>query len=218
MKRILVITIVAVLASAAMAQVPQQQPQQNTGMAGGIQPNDAAQLNNLLLQLDQTSRTAMADLAKLRIDKWKTDVSNKQQMQANVDSLQRNLATALPELQNKVRLAPEDMAANFKLYRNLSAVYDVFASVAESAGAFGPKDQYEPLAQLAGDFDRVRRSIADRIEQLATAKDIELARLRNQARAAQQAQAAQPPKKIVVDDNEPTRKPRKKKPSAAPPS
>ncbi len=201
--------VLALFACSAYSQVPPQAQLPTT--AGGIQPNDTAQLNSLLLQLDETSRSAMADLGRLRVDKWKTDSGNKQQAEANVESLQRNLSSALPEIENRVRTTPQDMNANFKLYRNLTALYDVFASVAESAGAFGPKDQYEPLAQHAANFDRVRRAVADRIEQLATAKEMELSRLRNQVRLTQQQQAAQPPKKIVVDDNEPVRKTKKKK-------
>lgn len=195
-----------------------QTPAQSQNASGGIQSNDFGQINNLLLQLDQTSRAAMANLAKLRIEKWKADSSVKQQYQANVDSLQRNLSSALPEIENKVRNAPQDLTANLKLYRNLNALYDVFASVAESAGAFGPKDQYEPLAEQAVQFDQIRRSVADRLEQLATAKEMELSRLRNQVQRVQQQQAAQGPKKIVVDDNEPTPKSKKKKKPTPPPS
>jgi hypothetical protein len=195
-----------------------QTPAQSQNASGGIQSNDFGQINNLLLQLDQTSRAAMANLAKLRIEKWKADSSVKQQYQANVDSLQRNLSSALPEIENKVRNAPQDLTANLKLYRNLNALYDVFASVAESAGAFGPKDQYEPLAEQTAQFDQLRRSIADRLEQLATAKEIELSRLRNQVQKVQQQQATQAPKKIVVDDNQPAPKSKKKKTSTPPPS
>lgn len=205
-----------VLACASMAQTRQQPP--SAAVQGGVQAGDVAQINNLLLQLDQSSRTLLVDLAKLRIDKWKTDSSVKQQAQANVDSLQRNLSSALPEIENKVRLAPQDMAANFRLYRNLSALHDVLVAVTESAGAFGPKDQYEPLAQEVMVVDQVRRSLADRLDQLATAKEMELTRLRNQVRTTSQQQAQQGPKKIVVDDNEPVRNPKKKKPASPPPS
>jgi hypothetical protein len=215
MKKVtLVLTIAALVATCAAQTTGNAQYAQNT--AGGIQSGDMAQLNNLLTQLDQASRGATAELARLRIEKWKTDGSMKQQSQANVDSLQRNLTAALPEIENKVRQAPQDMAANFKLYRNLNALYDVFASVAESAGAFGPKDQYESLAQQAATFDQVRRAIADRLEQLAVAKDMELSRLRNQVKSQTQPQTAQGPKKIIVDDNQPAPKPKKKKPASTP--
>jgi hypothetical protein len=219
MKKVMLAITVATLVGTGCAQMAAAgTPQNATNTAGGIQSGDLAQLNTLLLQLDQASRGATAELARLRIDKWKTGGDVKQQSQANVDSLQRNLTTALPEIENKVRQAPQDMSANFKLYRNLNALYDVFASVAESAGAFGPKEQYEALAQQASTFDQVRRSVADRLEQLAVAKEMELARLRNLTKAQTQPQAQQGPKKIIVDDNEPVRKPKKKKPSSIPQS
>ena len=44
-----------------------------------------------------------ADLAKTRIETWKTDGSTKRQTQGNVDSIQRNLQSALPEIVTQVR-------------------------------------------------------------------------------------------------------------------
>jgi hypothetical protein len=171
------------------------------------------QVNALLGELDSVARVTSNDLARVRIDKWKTDSGTKQQVQANSDSIQRNLQSALPAIIGGVRNAPDDMAASFKLYRNLDAIYDVLGTVAESAGAFGSKNDYQALANDLGGIERIRRELADRVEGLATAKETELARLRNSLRAAQTTQA--PPKKVVVDENEPVKKPRKKKPAAA---
>src|SRR5262245_21344340 len=56
------------------------------------------QLNSLLSQLEQASQAAQADLPKLRIEKWKVDGAGKRQTQANVESVQRNLQAALPEI------------------------------------------------------------------------------------------------------------------------
>jgi hypothetical protein len=53
--------------------------------------------------------------------------------------------------------------------------------------------------------------MADRVQTLASSKENELARLRNEVRAAQAAAAAGPPKKVVVDDTEPAKKPLRKK-------
>jgi len=50
-----------------------------------------------------------------------------------VDSIQRNLQSALPETLAQLNGSPEDLGASFKLYRNLDALYDVFGSVVESA-------------------------------------------------------------------------------------
>ena len=64
------------------------------------------------------SQTAI-DIGHLRIDKWKADGESKQQAQSNADSIQRNLTSALPELIDAARAAPQDLTAEFKLYRNL---------------------------------------------------------------------------------------------------
>ena len=108
--------------------------------------SDLTAYAQMLGQLQQVAQQTAADLGKLRIDKWKTDSANKQQTQSNAQSLQRNLTAALPEIIQKVQAAPQDLAPSFKLYRNLNVVYDVLTSTAENAGAFGPKEQYEPLA------------------------------------------------------------------------
>src|SRR5438034_654880 len=94
-----------------------------------------SQLNLLLSQLEQASQQTQLDLAKLRVEKWKTDSDNKRQMQANVESIERNLQSALPEMIGQSRMSPENLTATFRVYRNLTALYDVFAAVAESAVA-----------------------------------------------------------------------------------
>jgi len=169
------------------------------------------QLNSLLSQLEQASQAAQADLAKLRIEKWKVDSAGKRQAQANVESLERNLQTALPEIITELRNSPENLAATFKLYRNLDALYDVFGSVVESAGAFGSKDEFQALENDLNSLERARRGFADRMDTLATSKEGELARLRTALQNAQAAAASQPPKKVVVDDTEPPKKTPKKK-------
>src|ERR1039457_1520077 len=112
-------------------------------------------------RLQTAASQATLDLGRLRIDKWKADADSKQQAQANADSVRRNLTSALPGLIAAVRSAPQDLGAEFKLYRNLNALYDVFASLTEATGAFGPKGDYEALAQQLVTFDSVRRTLGD---------------------------------------------------------
>jgi hypothetical protein len=169
------------------------------------------QLNSLLAQLEEASQGTQADLQRVRIEKWKVDSSGKRQAQSNVESVQRNLQTALPEIVSELRNSPENLAATFKLYRNLDALYDVFGSVVESAGAFGSKNEFQPLENDLNSLERVRRAFADRMDGLANSKEGELARLRTALQNAQAAAAAQPPKKVVVDDTEPPKKTPKKK-------
>jgi hypothetical protein len=214
MKKIVIFTLGILMGVNAFAQTPAARPMTAPAPAMDVQ------LSNTLAQLEQAAQDTHAALGKMRVDKWKTDSSVKKQYQGNVESLQRNLSAALPELTGRVRQAPQDSNANFKLYRNVNTLYDVLANVVETAGAFGPKDQYEALAQQVGMLDQIRRTLGDRLDQLTSSKESELGRLHSQMAAISQAQAAAPPKKIVVDDNEPAKpkKPKAKKPTATKPA
>ena len=169
------------------------------------------ELNNILGQLRQNSQNLQEDLSRTRIDRWKTDSANKRQTQANVESIQRNLQSALPEIVAQLNNAPEDMAASFKLYRNLDALYDVVGSVAESAGAFGSKDEFQSLSNDLSSLESIRRSFGERVQNLAASKESELTRLRGVVKNMQAAAPPAPPKKVIVDDTEPPKKPAKKK-------
>ena len=156
-----------------------------------------------------------ADLGKLRIDKWKTDSSSKSQATDNAESIQRNISNALPGLISGVRSAPQSLGANFKLYRNINALYDVLANLAESAGAFGKREEYEVIAPHVAAIDDDRRAYGDLLAQMTASAD---SRIATYQQAAAQA-VAQPPKKIIVDDTEPAPPPKKKsrkKPSTSP--
>jgi hypothetical protein len=177
------------------------------------------QVNGLLGQLETASKATQADLAKLRVERWKTDGASKKQALGNVDAIQRNLQNALPEIIGQVRNAPDDMPATFKLYRNLDALYDVLGSVVEAVGAFGSKDDFQVLSSDLTSFEGTRKQIAERLENLSTSKEQEIVRLRADLKTAQAAIPVEPPKKTVVDDNEPPKKPVvKKKPVAKKPA
>lgn len=187
----------------------------NGGQGAPVSYASVNQLNGLLEQLEATSKNTQADLVKLRIERWKADNSYKKQELSNVDSIERNLQAALPEMIAQLRNAPEDLPATFKLYRNLDALYDVLGSVAEGAGAFGPKDDLQALSNDLSAFEGTRRQLADRIENLSAAKEAEIGRLRTDLKAAQATVAAEPPKKVVVDDTAPPKKPAAKKKAPA---
>jgi hypothetical protein len=170
-----------------------------------------SELNGILGQLKTTASAMQTDVETMRIEKWKTDASTKRQTQANVDSIRRNLQSALPEIVSQVSASPEDLAASFKLYRNLDALYDVFGSVVESAGAFGSKDEFQSLSNDMTGLESARRSMGERMQKLAGAKEDELSRLRLQVKTLTAAAPPPPPKKIIVDDTEPPKKPAAKK-------
>ena len=103
----------------------------------------ASELNSILAQVRQTSQNIDADLGKTRIEKWKADSAIKGEILHNAESVRRNLQSAMPDMLTQLSNAPEDLAASFKLYRNLDALYDVFGQVVES----GPSEAIhsEPL-------------------------------------------------------------------------
>jgi hypothetical protein len=177
------------------------------------------EVSGVLGQLNQASQTLSADLEKVRVEKWKTDGDTKRQSQANLESIQRNLQSALPGMVSQLNAAPDSLNLTFKLYRNVGALYDVAANLAESAGAFGSKDDYQSLSNDTSSIDKARRALADRMDKLAAAKDSEIVTLHGQVKALQAAMPPPPPTKIVIDDNEKPKKPVKKKgakPATAP--
>ena len=192
------------------------------GTAGSSAPvaySSVNELNGILGSLKTTATAMQTDVQSMRIEKWKTDASNKRQTQANVDSIRRNLQSALPEIMAQVSASPEDLAASFKLYRNLDALYDVFGSVVENAGAFGSKDEFQSLSNDMNGIESARRSFGERMQKLASAKEDELTRLRSQVKTLSAAVPPPPPKKIVVDDDEAAPKkpqPRKRRQSRGP--
>lgn len=196
------------LLAAATAQVTTSAP---SASAPPVPYASVSQLNLLLSQLEQVTQAMQVNLAKLRIDKWKTDSNTKRGTEADVESLQRNLQLALPEIIGQLRASPENLTQTFKLYRNLGALYDVLGPVVESAGAFGSKDDYQAMQNDFSALERSRRSLAERMESLASAKEGELAQLRTQVRDLKAVVPAAPAKKVVVDDTEPPKKPVKKK-------
>lgn len=193
-----------------------------TGLAAGqvspapvtpaVSYNSASELNQLLTQLQQTSQTTQLDLASLSIERWKVDSNTKRNTAADVESIQRNLQTALPEIMGRLRSSPESLPPTFELYRNLDALYDVFTSVVESAGAFGNRDEYQALRNDLNAMETSRRAFADRMEKLTTAKENEIGDLRTQLQKAKAVEQVAPAKKVVVDDAPEAEKPVKKKP------
>src|SRR5882724_6332408 len=169
-----------------------------------------SELNSILGQVRDVAQSIDGDLAKTRVDRWKADAATKRDAQANVESIRRNVQSALPEIITQLNNTPEDLAASFKLYRNLDALFDVFGPVAESAGAFGSKDEYQNLSNDLNALQSARHALGDRMQNLAAAKETELTRLRNQIKTLQAA-PPEPPKKVIVDDTEPPKKPVKKK-------
>lgn len=226
-KKIIGLSMVVLLSSAAYCQSatdsstsPSPQDAAQPPIAPASQPGapvsyaSVSQLNGILSQIESTSKNTQSDLQQLRIERWKTDKNTKAQALTNVDSIQRNLQAALPDIIAQLRAAPENVPDAFKLYRNLDALYDVLGNVVELTGAFGPRDDAQSLGNDLNAFEAARRQMAERIDNLSTAKEDEIVHLRNALKTAQAAIPVAPPKKVIVDDAEPpAKKPATKKKS-----
>lgn len=194
-------------------------PAAMSAQGGPVSYASVTQVNGLLSQLEDISKTTQGDLSRVRIERWKTDNSAKRQSLGDVDSIQRNLQSALPDMIAQLRSSPEDLSATFKLYRNLDALYSVLGGVVESAGAFGPKDDFQSLSNDLNSLESARKQFAERMNTLAASKEQEIVRLRTDLKAAQAAIPAAPPKKVVVDDTQPEKKSaQKKKPTTRKPA
>ena len=88
------------------ASKPRNAPAARTNPLPSTPAPNITQLNSTLSALEQSTRQATLDLARLRIDKWKTDGSNRGQIEANVQSLMSNMANALPRMITAVRGNP----------------------------------------------------------------------------------------------------------------
>ncbi len=202
------IVLYLLLVCVAPTQLLAQPPPQTSANAGNASPDLA--LRESLIMVQAMAQKSDADVARLRIDKWKTDNQSRQQSEANATSIRRNLTNAIPDLLLRIRTEPGSLTANFRLYRNLNALYDSFSALAETVGAFGPQEQYATLSADLTQLDQVRRQFAERVDLLAGASDAELARLR--AATVAKPTASKPPTKIVVDDSHPKKKPKPKPP------
>ena len=209
-KTLVLLLAAAAFASAQSSSPPPRNPSRTSGPPSAMQPVVTNDMVGNLNKLDQVVENSRLDLARLRVEKWKTDNGTKRQAESNAESVNRNMAAALPQIVQQVRKDPNSLGASFKLYRNLNALYDVMSTLAETAGAFGTKDEYQALANDTANIDTLRRAMADQLEMMTLARDNELAQLRTRVQQAAAAAPAPPPKKVVIDDNEPEKKPAKK--------
>jgi hypothetical protein len=195
--------------SVGLAAQTRTSPQQQTPRTQSTAQPAGTDVNALLADLQHVAVSTNSDLAKLRIEKWKADNSQKQQMQQVANSLQRNITAAVPGLISDLQAEPGSVSRAFKLYHNLNVLYEFLNSLSEAAGQFGKREEYEPLAADASALDTIRQNLSSLIEQRAVA-------LENPPKPATQAQTTEPPKKIVIDDNAPPpKKARKKKASTS---
>ena len=224
MKFGLSLLLLLLMSGSLLSQTPEV-PSANS-VSGGEKPptkSDAPKPSTLpdLDKLQTVAAQASTDIGQLHIEKWKANSSAKSNAQADADSVQHNLTSALPGLIDGVRTAPEDLNALFKLYRNLNALYDVFGTLTEATRVFGQKNDYEAMSQQLHVFGSSRRKLGEALEQLTATTQGQLNQLRMQVKdqqekvATAEAAAAEARKELVLAQNEAPKKPAPKKKAAA---
>lgn len=197
-----IITVVLLLS--ALSSVAQN----SSGSTSSADQNAGPNLDPTISQIRQAAQSANANIARLQIDRWKTDNATKQQVQQVAESLKKNLTFAVPDLINDVQSSHGSVSSTFRLYHNLNVVYEFLNSLADSAGAYGKKEEYEPLERDVSSLDSARQGLSSYIEQAA-------ARLEKPKPTPAVVTPSPTPKRIIIDDATPTPKPsvRKKKTS-----
>lgn len=211
MKTAVGVSILLAFAALCSAQSPvqsgkPQQPQQPVQVAA-----PPVNLDAILAQVQKATSSASVNIGHLRIEKWRTDADQKQQLQQIAEALQRNIATALPGLMNDVQTSKGGVLASFKLYHNLNVVYENLSYLADVTGSLGKKEEFEPLAQDAQSLESARSNLSTYIEQTATKLEVAYVQLRTAEQAREAAAASAPPKVMVIDDDT---KPKPKKKSS----
>ena len=160
MKSVLAVIVLLLSAvSGAMAQGGASQPAQPSPQA--------TPLNAILLQIQQATSSTSVNIGKLRIERWKTDSEQKRQLQEIAESLQKNIANAIPGMINDVQASRGGVLSSFKLYHNLNVVYENLSYLADVAGGLGKKEEFEPLAADAASLESARKNLSLYIEQAA---------------------------------------------------
>lgn len=185
-----------------------------SAQSAGTSPQlNSPELDVIVSQIRQVTQAATVDLSRLQISRWKGDSAQKQDMQQIADSLKKNLTYAVPDLITEVQSSRGSLSTTFRLYHNINVVYEFLNSISEAAGAYGKKEEYEPLSGDVNSLDRARQDLSTYIEKTA-------ARLERPTPTPTPA-ATPTPNKIIVDDDTATKKPattRKKKVSKPKPT
>ena len=218
LKRASSILLLLFASTSLLSQAPESSSAQPAGTSVA---NDS---NSTVPDLErlQTAASQAADvIGRLHIDKWKASGEAKSAAQADANSVQRNLTSAMPGMIASVRASPDDVNAEFKLYRNLNALHEVFGMVVDATRLYGSKGDYDVLAQQMRTFDSVRRKLGEGLERLTADTQHNLDQLRAQIKtqqdqlAASQAETADARKQLALAQAELAKKPAPKKKTVA---
>ena len=162
MKMFSTILVASVLASSLLicdAQTPSATPAQPAASA----PATSSEI--LQPALDNVRRT----LEGMRIDKWKRG-SIRDEADANITTIQRDLQGTLPSLMKTADNAPATVSKVLPVSRNVDALYDVLVHVVEGARVVAPGDQVSQLQSAMDTLEKARVKLDEQLEQTAASQ------------------------------------------------
>ncbi|MGI4853939.1 MAG: hypothetical protein ACRYF4_07840 [Janthinobacterium lividum] len=97
------------------------------------------------------------------LNRWKGPNTLREEVDANLASMQKDLQTTLPPLLDAADASPDSAAASLPVLLNLDALYSVLLRVSLAARASAPRDQNTQLEQAASLLDTARRELGDAV-------------------------------------------------------
>lgn len=107
----------------------------------------------------------------VRLDKWKASSSVRDEVDANLGSIRRDLETTLPPLVTAADGGPDSVGRLLPVFRNIGALYDVLLRVDAVGRLVAPGQQSAGLDQALAALDDTKRSLGDRLQVAALAQE-----------------------------------------------
>jgi hypothetical protein len=177
----------------------------------------AGNVDSICAEIQKATQAANADIIKLRIDRWRADSTEKEQLQQVAESLHKNISYAVPDLLSDVRSGHGSVSSAFRLYHDVNVVIEYLNNLTDAAASLGKKEESDPLNSDIAALDKARQHLSTYIEQAAANLESKLRTPPAPTPSPTPAPQATP-KKVIIDDDAPKKKttPAKKKTSPPP--
>ena len=155
-------------------------------------------------------------LLNLRLDHWKGARNLRDETDANVTSIRRDLDNTLPALVAAADAAPSAVSPTLPVLQNVNALYDVLLRVSEAARIAAPQPQIDGLQQAMTALESARRTLGDRLLTNAQAQEHQITDLKASLRSAAAAPPAPTPTPANSSSATTNHPKTRKKPAARP--
>lgn len=133
-------------------------------------------------------------VAGVRLDKWKGAGAVRDEVDANLGSIRRDMESTLPGLLATADGGCDSVSKVLPVYRNIEALYDVLLRVVVAARLGAPQPQTASLEAAMASLDGGRRTLGDRLQGSAVITEKQVVDLR----AALKAVPPPPPPAVAV--------------------